>query len=68
MPELPEVETLRRGLEHHLVGQKITGVRVLVPKMVKGNVTDPGELARKLQGVATRISRTARQALDIYPG
>ncbi len=50
MPELPEVETLRRGLERHLAGRVMTGVRVLVPKMVKGNVTDPGDLAQKLQG------------------
>ena len=28
MPELPEVETIRRGLETRLVGQTITGVRV----------------------------------------
>ncbi|MGL4860354.1 MAG: bifunctional DNA-formamidopyrimidine glycosylase/DNA-(apurinic or apyrimidinic site) lyase [Enterobacteriaceae bacterium] len=26
MPELPEVETSRRGIEPHLVGQKITGI------------------------------------------
>jgi formamidopyrimidine-DNA glycosylase len=28
MPELPEVETVRRGLEHHLVGRRITSVDV----------------------------------------
>lgn len=28
MPELPEVETIRRGLEPHLVGRRITGVQV----------------------------------------
>lgn len=28
MPELPEVETIRRGLEPQLVGRAITGVRV----------------------------------------
>jgi formamidopyrimidine-DNA glycosylase len=28
MPELPEVETVRRGLERHLVGRRITGVEV----------------------------------------
>jgi formamidopyrimidine-DNA glycosylase len=49
MPELPEVETLRRGLEPRLVGHRIVGTRVLVPKMLKGTITDPGVLARKLQ-------------------
>jgi formamidopyrimidine-DNA glycosylase len=28
MPELPEVETVRRGLEQHLVGRRITNVEV----------------------------------------
>jgi len=28
MPELPEVETSRRGIEPHVVGQRIAGVRV----------------------------------------
>jgi formamidopyrimidine-DNA glycosylase len=28
MPELPEVETVRRGLERHLVGRRITAVEV----------------------------------------
>jgi formamidopyrimidine-DNA glycosylase len=28
MPELPEIETIRRGLEPHLVGQRVSGVLV----------------------------------------
>lgn len=36
MPEMPEVETLRRSLEPHLVGRTITGARILVPKMLRG--------------------------------
>ena len=40
MPELPEVENLRRGLELALVGQKIKKVVVSKPKLVsgKGNI------------------------------
>lgn len=40
MPELPEVENLRRGLEKRIVGQKIKRVVVNKPKLVsgKGNV------------------------------
>lgn len=40
MPELPEVENLRRGLEKHILGQKITKVVVNKPKLVsgKGNI------------------------------
>jgi len=48
VPELPEVETVRRGLERNLVGRKIVAVRVLVPKMVKGRVSDPDEFARSV--------------------
>jgi formamidopyrimidine-DNA glycosylase len=33
MPELPEVETLRRSLERTLVGRSFVGVRVLRPRM-----------------------------------
>ena len=35
MPELPEVETVRRGLERLIVGRTITDVEIKVPKMIK---------------------------------
>jgi len=40
MPELPEVENLRRGLEKNILGQKIKSVAVNKPKLVsgKGNI------------------------------
>ena len=50
MPELPEVETVRRGLEPYLAGKTITNARVLIPKMVKGPVSDPGEFAARVIG------------------
>ncbi|HSI20239.1 MAG TPA: bifunctional DNA-formamidopyrimidine glycosylase/DNA-(apurinic or apyrimidinic site) lyase [Verrucomicrobiae bacterium] len=40
MPELPEVETIRRGLVPRLVGSRIRSVDVLAPKLARGNVTD----------------------------
>ena len=36
MPELPEVETIRRGLEPVLVGRKIANVEVRAPKLFEG--------------------------------
>ena len=33
MPELPEVETARRGLAPHLLGKRVTGVLVRQPKL-----------------------------------
>jgi formamidopyrimidine-DNA glycosylase len=38
MPELPEVETIRRGLEGLIVGATITDVTVRLPKMVRGEL------------------------------
>lgn len=39
MPELPEVENLRMGLERVIVGQKIKSVKVEKPKLVSGRGT-----------------------------
>lgn len=39
MPELPEVENLRQGLERSIVGQKILRVEVRRPKLVSGKGT-----------------------------
>src|SRR3990167_9700222 len=40
MPELPEVETLRLGLQRYLVGHKIVDVEIRIPKMFVGNKND----------------------------
>lgn len=37
MPELPEVETIRRGLEKHIIGKTIIGVEVRLAKMFAGD-------------------------------
>ncbi len=34
MPELPEVETIRRGLEHHLPGRRIRRAEVRAPRLI----------------------------------
>lgn len=59
MPELPEVETLRRGLERHLTGRTMGAVRVRVAKMLKGTFSDPGVFGDRLQ--ATRIESVGRR-------
>ncbi len=58
MPELPEVESLRRGLEPHLVGQTITSARVTLDKQVKNMP------ARKFEAVLAgqKIIRVGRRA------
>lgn len=40
MPELPEVETVRRGLQKLVLGQKIARVEILYPKMIVGDADD----------------------------
>lgn len=48
MPELPEVETVRRTLEYQLKGVKIEDVQIIYPKIID-NVT-PEEFKQKLKG------------------
>ena len=36
MPELPEVESVRRGLEPHVVGRTFESVHVLHPRANRG--------------------------------
>lgn len=47
MPELPEVETVRRGLDKLVVGKTIEAVQVRVPQMIK---TDSENFALDLSG------------------
>ena len=47
MPELPEVETVRRGLEKLILGKKISSIEVRYPKMIK---TDLDEFQKEVPG------------------
>lgn len=40
MPELPEVETIRRGLEKKIVGKTISKIEVIEPREVQGNTKE----------------------------
>lgn len=40
MPELPEVEVVRRGLDRHVVGRTFGAVEVLHPRAARGNAVD----------------------------
>lgn len=50
MPELPEVEVVRSGLQRHLPGRRILGVEVLHPRPVRRYVGGPGAFADRLRG------------------
>ncbi|MDY7117070.1 bifunctional DNA-formamidopyrimidine glycosylase/DNA-(apurinic or apyrimidinic site) lyase [Halomonas sp. SSL-5] len=57
MPELPEVETTRRGIAPHIEGREITEAIVRQPRL---RVPVPGDLAERLVGA--RIGTLARRA------
>lgn len=40
MPELPEVETIKLGLQKYLVGHKIERVEIKLPKIITGDIKD----------------------------
>jgi formamidopyrimidine-DNA glycosylase len=50
MPELPEVEIVRRGLERHVVGRQITSVQVLHPRVTRRHAGGPADFAAALTG------------------
>lgn len=57
LPELPEVETVRRTLRPLLVGRTILGVEVGLPRLVRH--PSPEEFARRLAG--RRVDRLERR-------
>ena len=50
MPELPEVEVVRAGLERHVVGARIAAVEVLHPRPVRRHLAGPADFAAVLSG------------------
>jgi formamidopyrimidine-DNA glycosylase len=50
MPELPEVETVRAGLERHVVGRTVAVVQVLHPRAVRRDPAGPAGFAAALAG------------------
>jgi formamidopyrimidine-DNA glycosylase len=50
LPELPEVEVVRRGLADHVVGRTITDVTVLHPRSVRRHPAGPRDFSARLTG------------------
>jgi formamidopyrimidine-DNA glycosylase len=50
VPELPEVETVRRGLADHVSGRTIAGVQVLHPRAVRRHAAGAEDFAAALSG------------------
>jgi formamidopyrimidine-DNA glycosylase len=64
MPELPEVEVVRRGLDAHVTGRTIAAVRVHHPRAVRRHLAGPADLTARLLGV--RISGTGRRGKYLW--
>jgi len=68
VPELPEVEVVRRGLAGHVLGRRIVGVEVLHPRAVRRHPTGPddfaGRLAGRVMSVAARRGKYLWLELD----
>jgi formamidopyrimidine-DNA glycosylase len=64
MPELPEVEVVRRGLDAHVVGKTITAVRVHHPRAVRRHDGGPADLTARL--LDTKITGTDRRGKYLW--
>ena len=63
MPELPEVETVRRGIEPHVVSRRVTAVRIREPRL---RWPVPRRMATELPG--QRIEYVGRRAKYLLLG
>jgi len=64
MPELPEVEVVRRGLDAHVAGKTITAVRVHHPRAVRRHEAGPADLTGRL--LDNRITGTGRRGKYLW--
>jgi len=68
MPELPEVETVRRGLEQHVAGRTIDTVRVLHPRAVRRQPAGAAEFESALAGRSLGSARRRGKYLWLSVG
>ncbi|WP_019969624.1 bifunctional DNA-formamidopyrimidine glycosylase/DNA-(apurinic or apyrimidinic site) lyase [Mycobacterium sp. 141] len=64
MPELPEVEVVRRGLQEHVAGKTITAVRVHHPRAVRRHEAGPADLTARLLDV--QVTGTGRRGKYLW--
>ncbi len=65
MPELPEVETTRRGIEPHILGQRITSMDIRQPKL---RWPIPEHLAQTVKGLTVLATKRRAKYLLIELG
>ena len=54
MPELPEVETVREGVHHHVVGCVIERVRILDERSIRRHIGGSADFTMRLEGARIR--------------
>jgi formamidopyrimidine-DNA glycosylase len=64
VPELPEVEVVRRGLEQYVVGKTIEAVRVLHPRPLRRHLAGPADFTAALAG--QRIEAVRRRGKYLW--
>jgi formamidopyrimidine-DNA glycosylase len=64
MPELPEVETVRAGLERHVVGRVVSAARVLHPRAVRRDPAGPAGFEAAIAG--RRLERAERRGKYLW--
>ncbi|NIH84902.1 bifunctional DNA-formamidopyrimidine glycosylase/DNA-(apurinic or apyrimidinic site) lyase [Amycolatopsis granulosa] len=57
MPELPEVEVVRRGLQAHVAGRGIARVEVLHPRAIRRHELGPEDFTGRLAGARVEAAR-----------
>jgi formamidopyrimidine-DNA glycosylase len=68
VPELPEVEVVRRGLEQFVVGRQIEAVTVLHPRAVRRHEGGPADFAIRLTGATIDGARRRGKYLWLPAG
>ncbi|MFE7788203.1 bifunctional DNA-formamidopyrimidine glycosylase/DNA-(apurinic or apyrimidinic site) lyase [Streptomyces sp. NPDC057460] len=64
MPELPEVEVVRRGLDRWITGRTVADVEVLHPRAVRRHIAGSTDFAARLSG--SRLGRAMRRGKYLW--
>jgi formamidopyrimidine-DNA glycosylase len=68
VPELPEVETVRRGLAQHVAGRTVDEVEVLHPRAVRRHAAGAADFAAALSGRVLDVPRRRGKYLWLPAG
>lgn len=69
MPELPEVEVVRRGLADHVVGRRVARLGVTGNRVARRHIPGPDDLAARLSGVTiTAVARRGKYLWLVLDG